>query len=265
MLALNVSAKWVHRAVLLVYAAGMLPNPVSQYDNARTFRRYAVFYTPPTGPLAAFGASWLGWDIARGATVDHPDLDDLNIAKITDVPRKYGMHGTIKPPFSLAAGHSLLGLQDAMAALCSEQRPVVLEGLDLTTLGRFLALCPRGDTSALNAIAATIVEHLDSFRAPLSDGELAQRRTGNLTPAQDENLRKWGYPYVMDTFRFHVTLTGKLDKQTLTKVKSTVQPVLSPLLPAPFLIDSLTLVGQRADGMFEEIQRYPLGRHVSAR
>lgn len=259
MLALKVAVKLVHRLLLLVYAARMLTKPILQHENMPPYRRYAVFYTPPAGPLAAFGASWLGWDIAHGTTVDHPDLDDLDIATITDVPRKYGLHGTIKPPFSLATGRTQRGLQDAMTALCSDLPPVILEGLDLTTLGRFLTLCPRGDISALNATAATIVEHLDRFRAPLADDNLNRRRKGNLTPAQDENLRKWGYPYVMDTFRFHITLTGKLDKQTLIRVKSTIQPVLAPLLPAPFLIDSLTLVGQRPDDMFEEIQRYPLG------
>ena len=260
MLALNVPARWVHKTLAIVYAALMLTNPFTQQEEAQVYRRYAVFYTPHNGPLSAFGASWLGWDIAHGTTVDHPDLGDLDIAKITDVPQKYGLHGTIKPPFSLATGRTLRDLQSAMTALCSDLQPVVLDGLELTTLGRFLALCPRGDTSALNNIAAMTVEHLDSFRAPLTDGELARRRTGNLTHAQVENLQKWGYPHVMDAFRFHITLTGKLDKETLTKVKSTLQPLLIPLVPAPFMIDSFTLVGQRSDGMFEEIQRYPLGR-----
>ncbi|MGJ8618589.1 MAG: DUF1045 domain-containing protein, partial [Sulfitobacter sp.] len=127
------------------------------------------------------------------------------------------------------------------------------------TLGRFLALCPVGGVTALNDTAARVVKELDPFRAAMTEDELARRRSSNLTPAQDENLRKWGYPHVMDAFRFHITLTGKLDKQTLATTISSLRPLIMPLLSQPFLIDSLTLVGQRTDGMFAEIQRYPLG------
>ena len=33
-----------------------------------------------------------------------------------------------------------------------------------------------------------------------------------LTPAQEALLMRWGSPYVMDEFRFHMTLTGRLAK-----------------------------------------------------
>ncbi len=223
------------------------------------FTRYAIFYTPPRGPLAAFGAAWLGWDLARAAMVEHPKLGGLDIAAITDVPRKYGMHGTIKPPFALADDCTQKELQDALKLLCSDMQPVTLAGLELITLGRFMALCPFGETTALNDLAAHVVTQLDRFRAPLTEGDLARRRTANLTPAQSENLRKWGYPFVMDAFRFHITLTGRLDKQSLTETIPVLEGLIPPLLSQPFLIDSLTLVGQRTDGMFEEIGRYPLG------
>lgn len=219
------------------------------------FTRYAVFHTLPPCPFADFGAAWLGWDVARAVSVEHPKIGDLDIAAMTDVPGKYGLHATIKPPFSLARGTTERGLQKAFASLCQGLPPVTLAGIELTTLGRFLALCSQGDTVALNKLAACVVEQLDGFRAPLTKSELTRRRTANLTPAQDESLHKWGYPHIMDTFRFHITLTGRLDKQTLSKVKPLLGSVLDPILPQPFSIESLTLVGQRDDGMFEEIQR----------
>ena len=36
--------------------------------------RFAVYYTPHRGALAEFGAAWLGWDIASGKSVAHPQL-----------------------------------------------------------------------------------------------------------------------------------------------------------------------------------------------
>ena len=222
------------------------------------FTRYAIFYTFPSSPIADFCAAWLGWDIARGVAIAHPKLDELDVAAITDVPRKYGAHGTIKPPFVLADGMTQSGLLDAVANLCGNTQAVAMDKLELASLGRFLALCPLCETQALTNLAAQVVRDLDRFRAPMSADELARRSSANLTQTQQTNLNIWGYPHVMDAFKFHITLTGRLDKQTLTQVKSTLEPMITPLLPQPFHIDSLTLVGQREDGMFEQIQRYPL-------
>ena len=67
------------------------------------FDRYAIYFTPQ-GSLAEAGAAWLGWDLARGRTVAHPDVAGLDVAALTETPRKYGLHATIKPPFVLAEG-----------------------------------------------------------------------------------------------------------------------------------------------------------------
>lgn len=222
------------------------------------FKRYAVYYTVPDSPLAEFGAAWLGWDLVRGAAVEFPKICGIDIAEITKTPHKYGFHGTIKPPFVLANGASEADLANALGGLCNNVSTVELEHLTLMTLGRFLALCPVGDTQPLNDLAAKVVRDLDIFRAPMSADDLARRRSSGLTSAQETNLLKWGYPHVMDAYKFHITLTGKLDKQILSKVQKTLDPIIAPLLPKPFIIDSLTLVGQREDGMFEQIRRYPL-------
>ncbi len=111
-----------------------------------------------------------------------------------------------------------------------------------------------------NALWAWSVRDLDGFRAPPSAEELSQRNNERLNPVQRENLNRWGYPHVMAAFRFHITLTGKADKTTLARTAEVLGPMISPLLPRPFVIDSLTLVGQRQDGMFEEITRVPLAR-----
>ena len=220
------------------------------------FTRYAIYYTPDARtPLAEFGADWLGWDSASGQ--DRPHGSD-DIAAMTQTPRKYGFHGTIKPPFRLAEGASADALAQALADLCAQAAPVTLDGLTLARLGRFLALVPTGDAAALAALAATAVQHLDLFRAPATAAELAKRRASRLSPAQEANLQAWGYPYVLDQFRFHMTLTGPLDATARAHAFAALQAPLSKLDLRPHHITGLTLLGEDEEGRFHQIRRYSL-------
>ncbi|CUH75849.1 putative phosphonate metabolism protein [Tritonibacter multivorans] len=223
-----------------------------------TFARYALYFAPPADAAwAQWAAAWLGWDMETGQPLAHPACD-LDVAAITETPRKYGLHATLKPPMRLAEGQTEAALRDACATLATSQKPLRLEGLEIAKLGRFLALRPTGDETALNQLAAACVETLDAFRAPPTEAELTRRRGNGLSPAQEANLTQWGYPHVMELFRFHITLSGKLDKPTVTATEAYLTQTLLPLLPQPFEITDLALVGERADGRFELIQRYPL-------
>ncbi len=225
-----------------------------------TFSRYAVYFTCAPGPLAEFGAAWLGWDAARGTACAHPQMDGLPapIDQITATPRKYGFHGTVKPPFRLAEGTTAEGLAQALAAFCATRPVVPLQAMAVTRLGRFLALTPQGDVSALSDLAGATVRELEPFRAPLTEADLERRRKSNLTPRQDELLQTWGYPYVMEEFRFHMTLSGRLDPDVGEALQPILQAELAPILPAPFPIDGLTLCGEDAEGRFHELHRYAL-------
>ncbi len=222
-------------------------------------QRYAL-YLAPTGPWAEAAADWLGWDLATGAARAQPDLPALPrpLCDLTAPARKYGFHATIKPPFRLAEGHDAQALHAAVTALCARLAPVATEGLALDDLDGFLALTPRGDTTALDARAAEVVHSLDTFRAPPSEAELARRRAAGLSPAQDANLARWGYPYVMGEFRCHLTLTGRLAPGEAATVRAAAQEHLGTLLPAPWQIDSLALAGEQADGGFRLLHRYAL-------
>ncbi|WP_170430138.1 DUF1045 domain-containing protein [Ruegeria arenilitoris] len=224
-----------------------------------TFTRYAIYFAPPAGAeWARFATNWLGWDMETGEDVAHPLVDGVDVAAVTQVPRKYGLHATMKPPFRLRDGQSVEALTEACARLAQTQPPVTLDGLEIARLGRFLALCPVGNKAALNTLAAACVRDLDSFRAPAPEAELERRRAGGLSPEQDANLVQWGYPYVMEAFRFHITLSGKLDKPTLATVQAALQSQLVPLLPKPFQITDLALMGEAEDGRFHLIHRYAL-------
>lgn len=224
------------------------------------FSRYAVYVTLPRGPLADFGAAWLGWNAATGERPAAPMVHGLPmpVHEITATPRKYGLHGTVKPPFRLAEGHRPDDLHDALGTLCAALAPVTLDGLALTRLGSFLALTPTGDTAALTALAARVVADFDPFRAPPTEAELDKRHKANLSARQQDLLRDWGYPYVMDQFRFHITLSGRLSPEEAEQVRRALLPRLEDKLPRPFVIDALTLCGEDSTGYFHELQRYAL-------
>jgi putative phosphonate metabolism protein len=225
------------------------------------FRRYAIYWTPEPGLLADFGAAWLGWDAEAGAEVQHPAVAGLPrpLAAITEAPRKYGLHATIKPPFRLAEGTTAAALDAAAAALCTRLAPVAVPGLGVTAIGPWLALTPEGDTAAIGRLAAAVVEGLDAFRAPPDAAEIARRNPEALSPRQRAMLDRWGYPYVMEEFFFHVTLSGALPPEEQHAVAAAVAPRVLPLVPRPFRVASLSLCGEGADGRFRLLRRYPLG------
>jgi putative phosphonate metabolism protein len=224
------------------------------------FHRYAVYVTPPEGEFAALGAAWLGWNAAQGCAVAHPEVPGLpaSVAEITETPRKYGLHATIKPPFVLAEGQGEAGLMAAFERFCAGEAAVTLVGLEIAALSRFLALVPVGDQGALSGLAARAVAAFEPWRAPLSEAQLARRRAGGLSPAQDALLLRWGYPYVMEEFRFHITLTGKRPKAELPGIKAALEGLIGGHLPRPYVIDALSLMGEDAAGRFHLIHRQTL-------
>ncbi len=90
--------------------------------------------------------------------------------------------------------------------------PFDLPTLAVADVHGFLALRETEPCPALQAFADACVERLDPFRAPPSDAELARRRNGRLTAAEDAMLTRWGYPYVFGTWFFHMTLTRRLSE-----------------------------------------------------
>ena len=220
-------------------------------------KRYAVYYAPPPGPLAAAAASWLGWDPAAGTPVPQPDVG-LDLAALTADPRKYGFHGTLKPPFRLADGVDAAALRAAVGHVAQSLNPVQMPGMDFLALEGFLALVPTGDTAPLCDIAAKVVETLDPFRAPLTDAEVARRNPHRLTPRQRDLLGRYGYPYVMEEFCFHLTLSGSLPPADHAALRPFAEAHFTRHLPQPFRLTDLCLFGEAQDGRFHLLHRYPL-------
>lgn len=220
-------------------------------------RRYALYYAPRPGDFATAAASWLGWDLQSGAAVDQPDCG-LPLAVLTAEPRKYGFHGTIKAPFRLGAGIGFADLQQAVRHLALQLASVRLEGLAVVNLHGFLAFVPQGPTDALQDLAADVVRALEPFRAPLTEAELAHRRPESLTPRQRDLLAAYGYPYVFDEFKFHLTLTGPVTNAEADALLPLVRGHFAQARLSPFAVEDLCLCAEDQSGRFHLLHRYPL-------
>ena len=180
--------------------------------------RYAIYYAPPADtPLWRKTAAWLGRDAYTGAAIASPalpTLEDLDVADLTADPRGYGFHATLKAPFELVARASEAELLSAAEQFVARQSPFEAQ-IAPAALGRFLAFRLQDGEARMQALHELCVWAFEPFRAPLSDADLARRRRAPLTPVQDARLLAWGYPYVFDDFRFHMTLTGQIRDEAL--------------------------------------------------
>jgi len=178
---------------------------------------------------------------------------------VTKTPRRYGFHGTLKAPFRLADGCGYDDLLASAAGLAAAVAPITLPGLRLSQLGRFIALTPVGDPTALVHLAERVTIDLDTLRAPLDAAELAKRRNSGLTPRQEGYLQRWGYPYVLDEFRFHLTLTGALASAEGERAIAALRPLVAPFESEPFVVAEVCLFADPGGGAnFRLIERLPL-------
>ena len=227
-------------------------------------RRYAIYFAPPAdSALAELGAELLGRDPETGEARPQPRLDGIDPDRfhaITEDPRHYGFHATLKAPFALAEGVSDEVLHAAAEAFATGRTPAKGPALALASIGGFLALVPSAGAPEVHALADACVEVFDRFRAPLTAAELERRRRSPLTPAQDRHLERWGYPYVFDEFRFHMTLTARLtDKAEHERVRALLAERTAPVCIDPLRIDAVA-VYEQADRQspFLVTGRYPL-------
>jgi putative phosphonate metabolism protein len=215
--------------------------------------RYAIYFAPDrASPWRRFGVHWLGRDEHDSADLPQPQLthiagDELN--RITAQPRRYGFHATLKAPFPLAVGCEESHLLTRLARLASSIKPVPLGPMRVATLGDFVALVPQNPSEEVERLAATCVTDLDDLRAPMRDDERTRRRVERLDARENELMERYGYPYVLERFRLHLTLTGPVDAQTAQRVTQAVSPVVTRLNEeAPLWLDRLCLYVERSPG-----------------
>ncbi len=176
--------------------------------------RYAIYHAPDaSSDLWRFGSRVIGYDAATGLDAPYDKPPGYSCAEwqaLIGDASKYGFHATLKAPFRLAATSTRDELIDAVARLAGRLERVRIGELMIAPIGPYVALVPREPSSALRTCVQTIVEDLEPFRAALTRAERERRKPALLSARQLELLDRFGYPYVAEEFRFHMTLAGPL-------------------------------------------------------
>jgi len=221
-----------------------------------TPHRVALYWAPEVGdPLHALGSRWLGRDAVANAAVAQPDVAE--IAEITAEPCVYGLHATLKPPFRLTGAYE--AVRDGALAVAARTAPFELPPLSVQDLHGFLALRENYPCPALHLFADDCVEAVDAYRVPPDEAELARRRPERLSEAQRVLLARWGYPYVFEEWRFHVTLTRRLTPEEKARVLPAVTAFLGDAPAQHRRVESLCIFVQAAPGApFTLAERLPL-------
>ena len=213
--------------------------------------RYAIYFAPAHGsPWWRFGAGWIGRD-ERGDTAlpqqPPPGFDGGSFGELTAEPRRYGFHATLKAPFRLREGAGEPLLRARLAAVASRLRALPVGRLVPVWTEGFVALAPVQHDAALAALAAHCVTGLDELRAPLNAAEMARRRPEALDERGRQLLAEYGYPHVLERFRFHMTLTGPVDIRTAGDLVAHLAPRIEDLNAThPPVLDRLCLFHQAA-------------------
>lgn len=229
------------------------------------FPRYAIYFAAGAdSALSRFGAELLGYDARTGEEVPFP-REALQTCPdwrdITADPRKYGFHATLKAPMALVSDRTEADLMVACATFAGRSRslPVIRPVVD--AISGFIAVIPAEPIDALQQLAADCVREFDSFRAALTAEDRARRRPEKLTERQRDYLDRWGYPYVMEEFRFHMTLTGRLDAERRGPILEMLRGRFASLRLDALAIDRLALFKQdEAKTRFRIIGEWTLAR-----
>lgn len=226
--------------------------------------RYAIYFAPaPETPLHALGSAWLGRDSIRDHALEQPSIPEVTadrLRALTVNPRRYGFHATLKPPFHLKPGTRIDDLLAATRDLARAHAPIDTD-LVPRHLSGFLALMQAQSRTETRALAAAAVSDLDRFRALPSEGELERRREAGLSAAQETLLQRWGYPYVMNEFRFHMTLSHRItDEAEALTLRKAAAAHFSAVIDTRQSINRLAVFREDAPGApFTQVEQFALG------
>ncbi len=198
--------------------------------------------------LYRFGASIIGYDCYTGGDVPFAgglEIESKTWTELTEDPRRYGFHATLKAPFYLSPSCTEAQLSNAIAnfALLARTAPTFKPTIRL--LKDFIAIVPRRRQSGIDKLASDCVTLFDAYRAPMSPQERARRVAAGLNAGQIGHLDRWGYPYLFDDFRFHLTLSGRISVERRDVVMAALEKLFARTCgDTPIAVDQLTLLRQ---------------------
>jgi len=217
--------------------------------------RAAIFYVPEDDdPLARAGARWLGRDATSGEMLAQPSR---KLACVTKAPARYGFHATLKPPMHLAT--SLEALREDVAVLAAGLAAFELPQLVVGRIGGALALLTASPSPLLNDLCNECVAALDRHRLPPGADELARRREVSLSALEEAMLERWGYPYVFEAWRFHMTLSSALPERVLPSRANLARAHFAAALAFARKVQSLSIFVEPSPGApFRLLSRFSL-------
>lgn len=227
------------------------------------YPRYAIYFVPSAdSALYRFGAHLIGYDAYTGEPLPFADGIEAEVEgwkQFTTDPRKYGFHATLKAPISLAPGKTEDQLVAAMREFARTPRAIPVIASTVRSISHFIAIVPDGPCPELQKLAEDCVVSFDDFRAPLTAEDRERRNVSALTERQVARLDRWGYPYVFEEFRFHMTLAGSLPAERRAAVTDILRKRFDALDMRAISIDRLALFRQNdANSGFTIISHWPL-------
>ncbi len=227
--------------------------------------RYALYFTPTSSDaLTKVASNWLGRNAFSNERIRrplNPLMDDEQIQALTHDARRYGFHATLKAPFRLNENKQEDDLIEDLIKFSSQNAAFTLPRLKIQQIGPFFALVPAQKNDELNDLADEVVRFFDPYRAELSEADLLKRKPETLTAKQRDYLSQWGYPYVFDEFRFHMTLTGPVSEEKQEKIRRCLEDFFAPVLNESVEVANLALFTEEESGApFEVHSLYPLAK-----
>jgi hypothetical protein len=214
--------------------------------------------------LYRFGSAIVGYDSFTGEDIpfhDGLEIDPKVWTELTEDPRRYGFHATLKAPFYLSPSCTEAQLANAIANFAALARNAPTFTPTVRMLKDFIAVVPKRRQSSIEEFASHCVTLFDAYRAPMTPQERARRVAGGLSPGQIGHLDRWGYPYLFEDFRFHMTFTGRISVDRRDVVLTALERLFSRTCgDAPIAVDQLTLLRQNSpQSRFRVISQSKLG------
>lgn len=213
--------------------------------------RYAIYFAPnERTPLGRFGCHWLGRSAAEldSHPVDLPEnLEQHKHQQLIEAPKHYGFHGTLKAPFELNTAYTSNDLDEALQNFAQKFPSFTIDRLKLQTIASFIALTPEEQSenlSLLQSLHEELTENIDYLRAPLSDYDKNRFMARDLSTKLKENLLNFGYPFVLESFKFHLTLTSSLKKDDISSYFELLDRLTTHFRDDGFFCDRISLFRQ---------------------
>lgn len=228
---------------------------------ATTEPRYAVYWAPEAHhPLWLAGCSWLGRDPGEKPLAHSPAR--AHVAE----PWRYGFHATLKAPMRLAPGASRDDFLGSVERLARRGHEFQMPALQVAWLDRFIAIRPvhpLPEHATLQQLANACVTELDHHRAAPNDSELARRLAAPLDELGQDLMLRWGYPHVLQRWRFHMTLSDRFEDTRCDAAQALFREArawFAKALAAPLATESICVFEQAGgDQIFHLAHRFGLG------